>query len=83
EVATMEYVESHTNIPVPHVYHHSAHAKGEVGSPYILMSKVEGVPLVSVWDDMDDERRRIILRQVIDILLELWSQRFDKPGPLF
>ncbi|KIM43525.1 hypothetical protein M413DRAFT_25879 [Hebeloma cylindrosporum] len=67
EVATMEYVKSHTNIPVPHVYHHSAHAKGEVGSPYILMSKVEGVRLVSV----------------VDILLELWSQRFDKPGPLF
>ncbi|KAF8964239.1 hypothetical protein BDZ97DRAFT_1660637 [Flammula alnicola] len=83
EVATMEYVDSYTNIPVPHVYHHSAHAEGDVRSPYILMSKVEGVPLSSVWNDMDDDKRRVILRQVIDILLELWSHRFDKKGALF
>jgi len=32
---------------------------------------------------MDDEKRSIILRQVIDILLELWTHRFDKRGALF
>jgi hypothetical protein len=32
---------------------------------------------------MDDDKRCIILRQVIDILLELWSHRFDKDGVLF
>jgi len=83
EVATMEYIMSHTKIPVPHVYHHSAHAEGDVRSPYILMSKVEGVQLSSVWNDMDDEKRRVVLRQVIDIYLELWSLRFDKKGLLF
>ncbi|KDR66381.1 hypothetical protein GALMADRAFT_259458 [Galerina marginata CBS 339.88] len=83
EVATMEYVEAHTNIPVPHVFHHSADADGVVRSPYIFMSKVEGVALSSVWDDMVDEKRRIILRQVIDVLLDLWSHRFEKKGVLF
>jgi aminoglycoside phosphotransferase (APT) family kinase protein len=83
EVATMEYIERYTNIPVPHVVHYSAHPEGDVHSPYIIMSTVEGVTLVSVWDDMDDDKRRIILRQVIDILLELWSHRFDKKGVLF
>ena len=83
EVATMEYVENHTNIPVPHVFHYSAHAEGDVRSPYILMSKVEGAPLCLVWNDMNNKKRRAILRQVIDILLELWSHRFDKSGVLF
>ena len=83
EVATMEYVERYTNIPVPHVYHCSSHTEGDVHSPYILMSKVEGVQLSSVWDDMDDDKRRIILQQVIDILLELWPHRFEKDGVLF
>ncbi|KAJ3992631.1 hypothetical protein F5050DRAFT_1787536 [Lentinula boryana] len=83
EVVTMKYVETRTTIPVPHVFHHNARAEEDVRSPYILMSKVDGVPLSSVWDDMDDERRRIVIQQVINILLELWSHRFDKKGALF
>ena len=78
----MKYVERYTNIPVPHVYHYSS-TEGDVHSPYILMSKVEGMQLSSVWDDMDDEKRRIVLQQVIDILLEIWSHCFDKNGVLF
>src|SRR5271156_6667686 len=49
----------------------------------ILMTKVEGVRLVEVWNDMADDKRRIVLQQAIDILLELWSHRFSKPGALF
>ncbi|KAJ3897492.1 hypothetical protein F5879DRAFT_995955 [Lentinula edodes] len=47
------------------------------------MSKVDGVPFSSVWDGMDNDRHLIVLQQVIDILLELWSHRSDKKGPLF
>ncbi|KIK60006.1 hypothetical protein GYMLUDRAFT_226331 [Collybiopsis luxurians FD-317 M1] len=83
EVVTMKYVETHTSIAVPHVLHYSAQAEENVRSPYILMSKVDGVPLSSVWNNMDNDRRRHVLRQVIDILLELWSHRFDKKGALF
>lgn len=44
---------------------------------------MEGTTLVSVWEDTDDEKRRIVLWQIIGILLELWSHRFDKVGALF
>jgi hypothetical protein len=47
------------------------------------MTKVDGVALSSIWDDMKDAKREIVLRQVVDILLELASQRFDKVGMLF
>jgi len=43
EVAIVEYVESYTGISVPRICHCSFHAEGDVHSPYILMSKVEGV----------------------------------------
>jgi hypothetical protein len=83
EVATMQYVEVHTNIPVPHIIHHSVEVdSGGIGSPYIIMTKVDGVALSSIWDDMEDSKREIVLRQVVDILLELASQRFDKIGML-
>ncbi len=81
EVATLEYIASHTSIPVPYVITHNNNG-GEVGSPYILMTKADGVPLSKVWDDMEDGKREIILRQVVHILLQLSSIRFDGIGAL-
>ena len=83
EVATMEYIKAHTNIPVPHIIHYSAEFKDPgVRSPYILMSKVNGVPLSSLWNTMEDQLRDVVLQQVVDIILELASQRFDMIGVL-
>ena len=84
EVASMEYVATHTRIPIPRVIAYSTEPDGGgFGSPYILMSKLEGVQLSSIWDDMVDEKRIIILRQVVDIILQLSSLRFDQMGALF
>jgi hypothetical protein len=46
------------------------------------MSKVDGVPLSSLWNTMEDQLRDVVLRQVVDIILELSSQRFDMIGVL-
>ena len=84
EVAIMQYLTAHTSIPVPHIIHYCIEADGGgVGSPYTLMSKVDGVPLSSVWDDMEDAKREIVLRMVVDILLELACHRFEKIGTIF
>ena len=78
----MQYVRAHTSIPVPLIIHHSVEVdSGCVG--YIIMTKVDGVALSSIWDDMEDSKREIVLRQVVKILLELASQSFDKLGMLF
>ena len=39
--------------------------------------------VVAASDEMEDSKREIVLRQVVNILLELASQRFDKIGMLF
>ena len=84
EVATMEYIEAHINIPIPHIIHYSADfSDSGVRSPYIMMSKVDGAPLSSVWSTMEDRQRDTVLRQVVEIILELSSQRFDRIGALF
>ncbi|KAF9456883.1 kinase-like domain-containing protein [Collybia nuda] len=82
EVATMEYMKERTNIPIPHILEYSTSTEN-IGTPYILMSKAEGVPLSSVWNDMEDEKRESVLKQVVNILLDLSEQRFDKMGSLF
>lgn len=84
EVATMQYIEAYTPIPVPHIIHYNAEASGGgAGSPYIIMSKVEGSHLSSAWREMEDDKRDAVLRQAVDIYLELSSHRFDKIGALF
>ncbi|TFK35483.1 hypothetical protein BDQ12DRAFT_318471 [Crucibulum laeve] len=83
EVATMEYIATHSRILIPRVVGHSVDRDGGgVGSPYILMTKVDGVPLCSVWKDMDDSKREVVLQQVVDIILQLSSLRFDSIGAL-
>ena len=47
------------------------------------MSKVECTSLVHFWDNMSNTQHDIVLRQVIDILLELSTLRLDKMGSLF
>ena len=60
EVATMQYVRrvrAHTSIPVPLIIHYSAEVdSGGFGSPYIIMTKVDGVALISIWDDTEDSK---------------------------
>ena len=84
EVATMKYVEAYASIPTPRVLHYSAETDGGgVGSPFIIMTKVDGVPLCSLWQNMENRQRHSVLQQVIEILLELSSHKFDRIGSLF
>ncbi|TFK41658.1 hypothetical protein BDQ12DRAFT_765143 [Crucibulum laeve] len=79
----MEYIAIHSSIPIPCIVRHSIDRDGGgVGSLYILMTKVDGVPLCSVWNDMDDNKQEVVLQQVIDILLQLSSLRFNSIGAL-
>ncbi|TFK30046.1 hypothetical protein FA15DRAFT_663374 [Coprinopsis marcescibilis] len=84
EVASMEYVAANSTIPLPRIIAYSTEKDGGgVGSPFIIMTKVEGEQLVTHFDDMDDTQREAILRQVIDITLQFSKLRFDKIGALF
>ncbi|CAA7266322.1 unnamed protein product [Cyclocybe aegerita] len=84
EVATMEYVSSHSHIPVPHVIAYSSSSDGGgIGFPYMNMSKADGTPLCSVWNEMQAEQCEVMLRQVVEIILQLSSLRFESIGAIF
>ena len=83
EIATMQYIEKFTDIPAPRLWYYDPLFESEAAWPYIVTDRVEGVPLSSVWEVMKDNDRQAILAQVADIVLELWKNRFDKPGALF
>jgi hypothetical protein len=47
EVATMEYIRTHTSIPVPDVYFYDSNPYNRLGGEYIIMSKVSLHALLS------------------------------------
>jgi len=46
------------------------------------MSKVDGVPCRPCGSDMEDGRCDEVMHQIIDVILDLSQQRFDKIGAL-
>ncbi|KAK2861443.1 hypothetical protein FQN49_004186 [Arthroderma sp. PD_2] len=82
EVATMEFMRTVCKIPVPKVYAWSSQ-DNSVGSEYIIMEKVSGVPLDSVWPSMrlDD---RFALTKTIAKYQEAWMKAsFSHFGSLY
>jgi hypothetical protein len=81
EVATLRFLESNTKVPIPKLIHYNL-STNEVGSPYLVMEKVPGVPLCDVWDTMGRGKRNFVLKQVVNILLEMARHRFPRLGVL-
>ena len=84
EVATLSYIREHTSVPVPHVIAHSSTADNELGYEWILMEKIPGVSLKSVWQDMDTETKERETRVVAQYAKQLcdWCS-FDAIGNLY
>ncbi|KAK1768893.1 kinase-like domain protein [Phialemonium atrogriseum] len=71
EVEAMQYVASHTTIPVPKLY--AVHAE-ENGSIYIEMAYVQGDTLASAWSGLSTDQRNTIfadIKQHVSCLREL------------
>jgi isoamyl acetate esterase len=85
EVATMRFLHSKTKIPLPFVHGHSAGFQNPVGCPFILM---EAMPGVRLWgggrkDFIPDRHKSKVYRQLADIIIELYSLKFNAIGMLF
>jgi aminoglycoside phosphotransferase (APT) family kinase protein len=79
---TMRHILSSTSIPVPDVFLWST-SSGEVGTPYALMSFVEGSPLSERWFDetwSTEQKRLKALSGISGLISQLHALRFDKFG---
>jgi len=84
EVATMKYVAQNTSIKVPEVYDWDCTVHNPIKIPYILMERLPGQHLYRVWDELTVEKKKCVLSQIVDILLELWTKcQFEEIGCLY
>ena len=67
EADTVKYIREHTTIPVPRVY---ASATG-YGCNYMVMERIDGIPLHYVWGELNAQQRLHIVTQLRDYVAQL------------
>ena len=83
EVATIAFLRANTSIPVPRIIAWQSNLDGDFGSEWILMEKLEGVTLLSVWRKLPWDRKLSLVEEIAKLTKELQSHRFDKIGSLY
>lgn len=82
EAATLDVLHSR-GIPVPKVLGYSPDTTNPVGAEYILLEKLEGVPLSNQWFTMDNKSRVKIMRQIIGLEKQFMTISFPASGSLY
>lgn len=70
------YILEYVSVPVPRIIARSSTADNELGFDWILMEKVSGVTLKSVWHELDVEAKDRETRVVVQCIRQLRGQCF-------
>ncbi|KAF4503316.1 hypothetical protein FAGAP_470 [Fusarium agapanthi] len=82
EIGVMTWLSKNTAIPLPEVIAYDASRKNPIAHEYTLLSRVEGVTLSDIYDNLSDKQMNQIFNQLIDILTQLQSRPWDGIGGL-
>ncbi|KAB5590838.1 hypothetical protein CTheo_5707 [Ceratobasidium theobromae] len=83
EIATINYIRTFTNIPVPFVYAYDSDPYNKLGGEYIIMSKAPGVPLIRHFHSMPASKMHDLLQNLAQMLVPLASHTFPAIGSLY
>ncbi|KAL3419984.1 hypothetical protein PVAG01_08483 [Phlyctema vagabunda] len=84
EVATMDFAREICKTPSPEVLAWSSKANGSpVGAEYIIMEKVEGVPLSTHWTSMPFDKKTEIVKRLAGYQEAWMSYTFKQYGSLY
>jgi hypothetical protein len=78
----LQYVKKYTSIPVPTVIHYSSSSEA-LGREFILMEKMTGENLSTVWTQLNMEQKRLVLDQIAGVTKQLMDLSFTKFGSLY
>lgn len=83
EVATMHYLRTKLQLPVPRVIAYSCDAANPVGSEYILMERIAGVNLSTEWPTLNEQKKGKILDSLAKLQSTLLIVQFSSYGNLY
>ncbi|KAJ6498133.1 hypothetical protein C8R47DRAFT_1010006 [Mycena vitilis] len=83
EIATMQYIASHTSIHTPRVYGWNSDNTNPVGQEYMVMEKLKGTSASEVWDTLPMDLKKVTVYDVAHCILQLYALRFSTGGSLY
>lgn len=85
EVATMDFLRTRLDVPVPKVFAWASRVGGDnpVGAEYIIMEKLQGESLASRWSSLSTKELAEVIKNIVDIESRLFSAPFSKHGSLY
>ncbi|KAE8349515.1 kinase-like domain-containing protein [Aspergillus coremiiformis] len=82
EVATLDYLRLH-GIRTPEVYAWCSTKENPVGSEYIIMERLGGIPLGDVWYSMTPREQHKMMKQLVEWETRLMSLEFPAYGSIY
>ncbi|KAH8915588.1 hypothetical protein BT69DRAFT_1393279, partial [Atractiella rhizophila] len=82
EVATLTFLCQFSKL-VPEPLEYDDGRDNEVGFEWMLMSKVEGLPIEESWRALNWEEKERVVNDVVTFLADLFNRRFEGIGSLF
>ena len=83
EILSIRLMSKETNIPVPKVIGYQLSKKNPINKEFIIMEKIEGVPLSLIYDKIKDKKIFFeILDHLASLLKEMRKVSFSKLGNL-
>ena len=83
EVATIAFLRGNTSIPVPNIIAWQSNLEGDLGYEWMLMEKIDGVPLFEVWRKVPWDQKLALVDKTAELINELQSHKFGKIGALY
>ncbi|KAF9690849.1 hypothetical protein EKO04_011150 [Ascochyta lentis] len=83
EVAVLQYLHAHTQVPVPKVLAWNSDPLNPVGSEYIIMEKAPGIQLYKIWAEMSDWDQLCVVKHLTKLEGEITEIRFPASGSLY
>ncbi|PWY90362.1 kinase-like protein [Aspergillus sclerotioniger CBS 115572] len=82
EAATLDYLRLH-GIFTPEVYAWCSTKANPVGTEYIIMEKLDGIPLGDKWFTLTPKEQHKVMNQIIEWEARLMSLQFPASGSLY
>ncbi|KAJ3442200.1 altered inheritance of mitochondria protein 9 [Anaeramoeba flamelloides] len=82
EATSYEYAKAKTTCKLPNIYSYDATTNNALSQEYILMEKVQGTILESVWNKISNEKRKIVIDQIALLVSQLQEEEFTQMGSI-